>query len=715
MTLLDRVRQVLPINRPANAGDSLAGMTGVGAAANFTDARYKAIIPNFLYKPPYGYPLSKNVPELRRLARSPFVAMITNTATAEVSSLDWSIKARDGQEVPEEIIEKTKEWFYNPNRNNESIKFIIEAIVRDVLEIDAGVVVKVKDLKGDLKEIYARDGGLFNKNPDIYGVLPDEGSGVPAYYQYGWLTGARPIPFGRDEVVYFMNHPRSDSIYGLSSVEVLENTLQLLIYGIDSNLEYFTDNQVPKGILSMVGATSEDVKAFQSVWAEVMKKKGSDGKWRKDFHKMPIINTEGEFKNIGFSNVELELLEQQKWFTKLVWACYGITPSELGFTEDSNKATEVIQSSVAKRKLINPLVTLLEYHFNTEIVNDLPWIKGKYEDKVVFEFDKFDIQEEMGKRQLFGQDIKLGVRTVNEVREELNLEPLSGGDVPRGARVVSDSTSNAVNNFGKSDSTSNIINGQKEDEVVRDKKSFEKKNLTNVKALMSSNNISLKEFEFIAKDNLSDLEKFVLDLTRKELRDKIEIKALDSKFIKDLVKKIDLDKIKNNVNSFVKKSFFNGLEKVDSNKLNKNIVPDYDAIQFLSNYTFDNVKGLESDLKNDVRQVLQRGLIDGKPYKDISKDVKKVFDVGENRALAIARTEEQRAMVQGELIGYKQAGVKMNKTWVATIDDKTSPICKALNGTTIPLNESFEYKGEYFSGPPSHVNCRSVLTYEVVE
>lgn len=97
-------------------------------------------------------------------------------------------------------IERIKAFFDNPNRNHESTKFILRAYIKDILELDAGVIVKVfnsgsyedeqyvevKDQIGDpkqpsksvkikktflkqdyekdkyrLTEIYARDGGCL--------------------------------------------------------------------------------------------------------------------------------------------------------------------------------------------------------------------------------------------------------------------------------------------------------------------------------------------------------------------------------------------------------------------------------------------------------------------------------------------------------------------------------------------------------------------------
>ena len=82
---------------------------GAGAAPSFTDAIYKAVIPAFLYKPPFGYPLFKDIPEIRRMAASPYVSMITNTVCNEIASLDWKIEEAEGDDinVPDAVIKKT--------------------------------------------------------------------------------------------------------------------------------------------------------------------------------------------------------------------------------------------------------------------------------------------------------------------------------------------------------------------------------------------------------------------------------------------------------------------------------------------------------------------------------------------------------------------------------------------------------------------------------
>jgi len=674
----------------------------IGSASSYTDHIYKAVIPNFLYKPPYGYPLGKDVPEIRRLAATPFVSMVTNTLADEVAALPWDIKAREGEEVPEEILKKTKQFFYNPNRNDESINDINCAFIRDLLELDAGVLVKIRNLKDEFLELYNYDGGTFTKNCDIHGVLPE----VNAYYQYGWNTGARPTPFNKNEIVYGLKNKRADSLYGRSPVEVLLEVLQLLLYGIQSNLEYFTDNNIPKGVLKIIGANQKSIDAFRTKWQEQLKRKDEAGNWKRLTHHMPIINTEGDFIRIGFSNADLELISQQKWFTKIVWACFQITPSELGFTEDSNRSVDINQSKVTKRKAVEPYSQKIEYLYNTQVINDLPWIVGKYEDKVIFEFDHSDVQEELVKRQIYWGDIKHGVVTVNEVREELNKEPLEEPEPP-----AMDKFKQAGNlqDFLKDYGNDNQENGPG----------------VKLKALDSSAPLDLGAFEKIANPEflkkkvsvvVSEWEKIVLDLLKKEVGKNTiaEIKAVDNAFIKRIAGLLSFEGLQVAVVNTIKANFLIGVDKVET-EIGMNFVPNKAAIDFLSGYTFENIKGLGEELKQDLRQELQRGLMNGEGIQELSKRVRKVADVGKVRADAIARTETNRAENLGSLDAWRQSKLPMEKEWVAALDARTSEMCKTLNGTRIGLNEKFEYKGQFFDSPPGHVNCRSTLNFYRVQ
>lgn len=141
-----------------------------------------------------------------------------------------------------------------------------------------------------------------------------------------------------------------------------------------------------------------------------------------------------------------------------------------------------------------------------------------------------------------------------------------------------------------------------------------------------------------------------------------------------------------------------------------NLTPNDYAIQFLSKYTFDNIKGMNDELGERLRKDLMAGMMAGENSKTLSGRVSSVMDVGRARAQAIARTESHRAYNYGAAYGAKQSGLKLKK-YAYNPSPKTD-ICKHVTRQKpIPMNEQFSYGGESWDAPPFHVNCRSKVLF----
>jgi SPP1 gp7 family putative phage head morphogenesis protein len=163
----------------------------------------------------------------------------------------------------------------------------------------------------------------------------------------------------------------------------------------------------------------------------------------------------------------------------------------------------------------------------------------------------------------------------------------------------------------------------------------------------------------------------------------------------------------------IKNNFRNGWDAVEK-KVNMNLIENQSAIDFLQDYTFDNIVGLTTDVSEKLVQQMKIAVLNQEPLDKIRERVMAVFNIGEDRAMAIAVTETNRAYNQGILIASKSAeaqGVKLVKKWRAHHDERTSDTCKALDGMTVDINDNFVSPDGSFNGqaPPAHVSCRSHL------
>jgi|TARA_R100001530_G_scaffold62534_2_gene45016 SPP1 gp7 family putative phage head morphogenesis protein len=157
-----------------------------------------------------------------------------------------------------------------------------------------------------------------------------------------------------------------------------------------------------------------------------------------------------------------------------------------------------------------------------------------------------------------------------------------------------------------------------------------------------------------------------------------------------------------------------------------------DIQKFLEKYDFsflaardqlDELRGKLSEEKiSKLRTVLMNGFEKGESIQQIKRNIMKNVKVpnllktqngvivkddkgiplisknSKERALLIARTETTRAAAEGAIKSYKSAEIQQVR-WVASMSERTCPICLDLNGRIFNINE--------ISGLlPAHVSCR---------
>lgn len=434
---------------------------------NAADSILKAVMPQYLFKPPFGYPRPIYTYSLRSLAKTAYVFPIIKTIADEISSTDWTISMTEeakelGMKEDSNLRYKYINFLKNPNINDDSFQSLLRQAVFDLCEIGNAVWVKCFNPSGQLVELYAKDGASFLKNPDVYGtyhkrvefvepllegymkynaaqqVPPTLANlGAPegpdaealkqkysyqyayraAYFQYGINFAAFPIPFGTREVVYMELNPRTDRIYGYSPVEMLADIVLTLVYGSKYNLDFYLNNNTPEGIVEMLGAKQEDINSMSARLAGLVRSESDVfGIKRRQNFRIAVTPNPVKFTPFQMKPIDMQILEQQKWFYKIVLACFGVNENEMGITEDSNKSTGQVQNIIHKRKALKPFYDLLAHYITTQILAEFEELKG-YE----FRWKEYDLDEDIKKHALYEAQIRMGIKTSEMVAKELGI------------------------------------------------------------------------------------------------------------------------------------------------------------------------------------------------------------------------------------------------------------------------------------------------------
>lgn len=103
--------------------------------------------------------------------------------------------------------------------------------------------------------------------------------------------------------------------------------------------------------------------------------------------------------------------------------------------------------------------------------------------------------------------------------------------------------------------------------------------------------------------------------------------------------------------------------------------------------------------------IVMKGLATGDNYDKMSNKLAKRMDTSKSNAKRLIMTESARMENEGLLSYYERIGAKQ-LIFVATLDMKTSEICRAMDGTIIDI----ENAKIGLNVPPLHPYCRSVIS-----
>ena len=124
-------------------------------------------------------------------------------------------------------------------------------------------------------------------------------------------------------------------------------------------------------------------------------------------------------------------------------------------------------------------------------------------------------------------------------------------------------------------------------------------------------------------------------------------------------------------------------------------------------------------LKTSVRQEISRGIAQALSYQEMARNIKNTTNVDYNKSLRIAKTEGHRIQCESAYnvqVRAKQKGADIVKQWDSTLDSKTRPSHRMLDGQIVDVDDYFKsdsgYKALYpgdFGVPSEDCNCRCVL------
>jgi phage portal protein BeeE len=208
-----------------------------------------------------------------------------------------------------------------------------------------------------------------------------------------------------------MSYPgsyRSDRVYPLSPAMQVQGYLEIIADSTTHHSRYYKDNELPPGLLSAVDASQQDV---ESIRDEIEAAKA-------DPRSAPVVGTDARWVEVGGTAVDLNVIEEQKWFMRMVGAAFGIPQSELGMVEDVNRAEGDNQLSIVHKRVTKPIAETIGQTLTRQLLPQFDLYQSLDQPfSVSLQFS--DPRQERAREEFVRGRWSAGLATYREVRGEI--------------------------------------------------------------------------------------------------------------------------------------------------------------------------------------------------------------------------------------------------------------------------------------------------------
>jgi hypothetical protein len=362
---------------------------------------------NLLYTP-RAYE-SFSFAQLRAFSNVELVRLAIETRKDQFERLDWQIRPknrrerRDGHLSNIKVVEK---FLRKPDGVNHFATWV-RLLLEDLLVVDAPTLERRRTRSGKLLGLDVVDGTTIKILVDDNGRRPR--APLPAYQQV--IKGRIWNDLSDRDIIYAPRNLRPGHVYGYAPVEQVIVTLNTALRRQTQQLAYFTEGNIPAGLINVPEGWSPDqLKEWQD-WMDA-KLSGNQAERSK------LLWAPFGSKYQGFKEAPIKD-EFDEWLARVVCFAFSIPPSP--FIKQMNRATSETDKESALEEGIVPLQLWVKRVLDDVIQSDLGFDDLEFAWSVARDVD--------AKKQSEIHDIYLRNATycIDDVLLELGKDPLPEG------------------------------------------------------------------------------------------------------------------------------------------------------------------------------------------------------------------------------------------------------------------------------------------------
>jgi hypothetical protein len=345
---------------------------------------------------------------LRAFANVELVRLAIETRKDQFERLEWQIKAVDNKKKGEDprIAEVTKFWG-KPDGVTPFATFLRMSL-EDLLALDAPAFEKRRTRGGKLLGLEIVPGDTIHPMVDDTGRRP-RGADDIAYQQV--IKGVAWNDLTNADLLYVPRNPRPNHLYGFGPVEQIIVTINIILRRQASQLSYFTEGNVPAGLLN--APEGWDATKIQELQQWFDDRIGGNQAEQNKLIWGPHGSAYTSFKAAPVKD------EFDEWLARIVAFAFSLPPTP--FIRQMNRSTGETDQERALEEGLEPL-KLWAKRWIDDIIQD----EMGYPD-LEFAWTKEDATSAKERSELENTDLRNGSKTIDEIRDARGDDPLPNG------------------------------------------------------------------------------------------------------------------------------------------------------------------------------------------------------------------------------------------------------------------------------------------------
>ena len=557
---------------------------------------------------------------------------------------------------------------------------------------------------------------IYPVDPKYFRMHLDERKRKISMWTYE-VPSKEPVPFTPDEVLHSHEWNPWDPWRGVNPMTGLAVELDTDYMASKSNLNLFRNGAVPGGLLtSEQPITEAEAKAVAERWKA--KHAGAERA-----HDIAVLGQGVKYEALQQSNADMQYFDLRKWSRSAILAKYGVPPAVAGVKDDTSPLSGQDTAEQMKLFWTGTLIPLLK-QFQDDVERKL-LAKAGASLSLRFNTDNIpELQEDEDKRfTRYMGAVTQGIVTQNEAREALGLDKeVEWGDTwwkPMGLEDVSAPEPEPVVQPGFQVSQE-AFNGA----IHKATKALYSEIYKTNHWWKMANTMDTVEARYV-----KELKRWLFDQRARALRvvasamkapRDLEAEMLEAEYWEEQTEQ--LKKISNRAFVLAMEATGADLATLFSD-LRLSIPPAWDihdtnaVFKLRERVNQGKLREITDTMREQLRGTIQEGIEAGWTEAEMANSIRDRYNIAQNRAQAIARTELGGVVNDSRVEGFKDVGFRKH-SWLSARDGsvRTDPYNHAIDGETVDIGDTFSnglrWPNDIQAEPGNTINCRCITLPE---